>query len=303
MDTKLFVRKQPGGLFSVIDKEFCTGSIFYVSSITGTDGAGYGRNPDAPLATLDYAVGLCTASAGDIIFLMPGHAESIAAATGAVLDIAGVTVIGLGRGSLIPKLSLITAAGATLSITAADCAVRNVHIYSNFSNGVTAGITIGADADGFVLDNIKMTEAANTKEFLVGILIAAGVTDGVIKGLKFSEVPGGSNTSAIQASGAADRLIIDDCYIQADSSAAVVKLDGAASVDVQFINNRVINIDTSAGLGVNFHASTTGMAANNRITNLKDNVAGLAGAAMAYHENYCSNALNKNGILVPGADS
>jgi len=78
MDSKLFSRKQPGGFYVVNDRSIAAGgNVFWVSSTTGTDSAGYGRNPDAPVATLDYAIGLCTASKGDIVYLMPGHAENI----------------------------------------------------------------------------------------------------------------------------------------------------------------------------------------------------------------------------------
>ena len=75
MDTKLFVRNQPGGLFSIYDSGMCPGDVYYVDSThaSASDGAGFGRNPDSPFATLDYAVGQCTASKGDLIVVMPGH--------------------------------------------------------------------------------------------------------------------------------------------------------------------------------------------------------------------------------------
>ena len=99
MDTKLFGRNQPGGLFSIVDREdFPTGTIWWVGSTVATcsDAAGFGQNPDAPFATLAYAVGTACA-AGDTIFLLPGHAEALIAATTLDMDLAGVTVIGLGR--------------------------------------------------------------------------------------------------------------------------------------------------------------------------------------------------------------
>lgn len=302
-DTKLFVNKQKGGLFTVLDKEFATGSIFYVQATDGTDGAGYGQNPDSPVATLDYAIGLCTASKGDIIFLLPGHAENLASATGAVLDVAGVKVIGLGRGSLQPKLSLITAAGATLSITAANCEVHNVWLYSNFTNGVTAGVTLAATADGGLLSELKFTEAANTKEFLLGVSIAALCHDVVIENCHYIGTAGGTTSSIVSAIGASNNLIMENNYLHGDCSAAAVKLDAAASTDLQILNNRVINIDTGAGLGIAMHNSCTGMVTENYVTNLKDNVVGLSGTGVSYHENFGSNAVGASGIILPAVDS
>ena len=158
MDTKLFVRNQPGGFFAVTDREFNpSGSVFWVHAGTGTDGAGYGRNPDAPVATLDYAVGLCTADKGDVIYLMPGHAENIASAAGCVLDVAGVKVVGLGYGTLRPTLTLTTADTSKVSITAANCWFENVLVVSNYLSIATA-ISVGALADGLTLKNVEMPQ-------------------------------------------------------------------------------------------------------------------------------------------------
>lgn len=305
MDTKLFVKKQSGGMFNVIDKELYPGSIFYVgSAVSGaTDGAGYGQNPAVPFATLDYAIGKCTASAFDTIFLLPGHAENIASATGAVMDIAGVSVVGLGRGSLMPKLSLITAAGATLSITAANCAVRNVHIYSNFTTGVTGGITLGASANGAILDSLVFTEAANTKEFLIGIKIAANCDDLIIENCRHNGTAGGTTSSVIAAAGGTDRTIIRDNYIHVDASAAAVKLDGAASSDLQILRNYTLNLDTGAGLAIACHNSCTGVADGNMAINLKNAVTGITGTGLSYGRNYYSNALDKSCRIDPAEDA
>jgi len=100
--TGLYVRKQPGGVFDITDIQNHPGNVFFVHSGTGTDGAGYGQNPDAPTATLDYAIGLCTASKGDVIYVLPGHAESFAATEGFDADMAGIKIIGLGWGNNRP---------------------------------------------------------------------------------------------------------------------------------------------------------------------------------------------------------
>jgi len=305
MDTKLFVNKQSGGMFSVVDKQHYTGTIFYVdaSNADASDSAGYGANPDIPYATLDYAIGKTTASVGDVIFLMPGHTENIASATGALMDVAGVRVIGLGSGALVPTLSLITAAGATLSITAASCSVENIKLVSNYTGGATAGITLAATAGGCVLDGIVFTETANTKEFLIGITIAADCDDVIIQNCQYNGIAGGTTSSIVSAAGGTDRSIIRDNYFHGDASAAALKFDAAASSDLQILRNIVINIDTAAGLGIACHNSGTGFMVGNQVANLKDTVVGLSGTGMAYCENYASNALGASGIILPAVDS
>lgn len=79
----LFSTYNPSGAFTVVDQSFTTGNIWFVGSATGTNGEGYGKSPAAPFATIDYAVGQATASNGDVIYVMPYHAETVSAAGGA----------------------------------------------------------------------------------------------------------------------------------------------------------------------------------------------------------------------------
>ena len=53
------------------------------------------------MTTLDAAVALCAANNGDTIFVAPGHAENLAAANAVDLDIAGITVEGIGNGHVV----------------------------------------------------------------------------------------------------------------------------------------------------------------------------------------------------------
>lgn len=280
-----------------------TGSVFYVDSNTGSDGNS-GQTPERPCATIDYVISYkCTANKGDMILVMPGHAETVSSATGLVMDVAGVQVIGMGQGSLMPKITLDTAAAATISITAANCTFANMHLHSDYTGGLTAGITLGASADGCILDGIYFTEAANTKEYLLGISITADCDDVTIRNCRYIGIDGGSTTSFVSAAGGTDRLVFKDNFFRGDASAAAIKLDNAASSDILIENNRIINIDTGAGLGIATHNSSTGMMAHNLVLNLKDTVAPVSGTGMGYFENYGSNAANASGIIWPAVDS
>jgi hypothetical protein len=59
--TALFSRKQSGGMYDISNLEKHPGDVFFVHSVTGSDAAGYGFNPDSPVATVDYAINMCTA--------------------------------------------------------------------------------------------------------------------------------------------------------------------------------------------------------------------------------------------------
>ena len=92
------------------------GNIFWVDS-----GSGSNTNDGThvrPYATLDYAVGKCTANNGDLILAKAGHTETVTAAGGLDLDVAGITIIGLGNGSDRPTVNFTTAVTADMDVDA-----------------------------------------------------------------------------------------------------------------------------------------------------------------------------------------
>lgn len=105
-----------------------TGNVFFVNSATGANTADVGKSASTPFATLDYAIGRCTASHGDVIIVMPGHAETISA-TQIYLDVAGITIIGLGNGDNRPSFTLSAAAAPLISISAHDQKISNLRFY------------------------------------------------------------------------------------------------------------------------------------------------------------------------------
>lgn len=87
-----------------------------------------------PFSTIDYAVGKCTASRGDIIMVMPGHVETVTAAAGLDVDVAGIAIVGLGHGALRAKINFTTATTADMDIDAANVTLVNLL----FTGGIDA---------------------------------------------------------------------------------------------------------------------------------------------------------------------
>ena len=256
------------------------GDIYYVDAGSGSDANYYGKKPSKPYATIDYAIGKCTASQGDVIFVLPGHTEEIVAATGLVADVAGVSIIGLGVGNDRPTLTLSTLAAATISITAASVVFQNFILVSEFTNGITAGITVGAAAHGVQLLDLEFRETLVTQEWLIGISVAAGCDYGIINGLRYFGIPAGGTTSPIYFAGASDWWTIKNFLIYADASGALIDALTAASVWMTIGNGVGHNLDTGAGLTVSVKSDTTGFMHDLRLTGLKEGVA-PAGAAMS----------------------
>ena len=102
-----------------------SGNCYYVSSASGSD-LNSGENWDEALATIDAAIGKCTANNGDRIYVAPGHVEDIVAAGGITCDIAGVEIFGVGIGNDRPKLTFKTDTAASLLVTAASVKIVNI---------------------------------------------------------------------------------------------------------------------------------------------------------------------------------
>ncbi len=130
-----------------------------------------------PFATLDYAVNTaCTPGRGDIVFVLPNHAETISSATATLLRASGVAVIGLGGGSNRPTFTLDTATTATIPVAGANMSIQNCLFLANF---LSIASTFTANIASFtgVLAAGQLTTSAVTGSIYVGaMLLGTGVT-------------------------------------------------------------------------------------------------------------------------------
>jgi len=113
---------------------FTTGSVYFVNSghsRAADASTNTGDDPDSPFATIDYAIGRCTASKGDVIIVAAGHTETITTAAAIAVDVAGITIIGLGNGTNKPTITFGTNTTATISITADNCRISNLRLVCN----------------------------------------------------------------------------------------------------------------------------------------------------------------------------
>lgn len=143
----LFSRKQPGGVFTIVDIQDHAGDVWFVDSghASATNAVSAGRNPDVPFATLDYAIGQCTASNGDVIYVMPGHTESITTAAGIAADVAGISIIGLGNGNNRPVITIASTDNAgTMTVSASNVKISNLVLVCN-DDGLTNALVVTGD--------------------------------------------------------------------------------------------------------------------------------------------------------------
>lgn len=281
--TELFVRQQPGGMFAVVNESITTGNIFFVDSGSGTDGAGYGRNPDAPTATIDYAVGLCTANNGDIIYVMPGHAETVSAAGDLDLDVAGISIIGIGNGADQPTVTLDTANTADIDVDAASITVENIHFRANFADIVAA---IDVNATDFTLRRCRFTEVATNMNALIWVQDAAATGSSRITiDSCYCIATDAANTHFVNFAGTGDGHIVKDNILIGDWG--TMSIGGAGVVtNATILNNVISNAASTSDSCINFAATATGICMGNMAAGGAAQANGITATAMAIAQNY-----------------
>lgn len=236
-----------------------TGSVFFVHSGTGSDATANGKDPSAPFATWDYAIGRCAATNGDTIFIMEGHAETVTAAI--TMDVAGVTVIGLGRGRARPA---ITPSGAidTVDVTAANCHIENVRLIGQAADS-TASMNIAGDDCTVV--NCIIEQGATP---LVGVTIA-GADRFQFLGCLFLGTAAGPDVGIDIETGDSEDWVVQDCtfnYVQSVGCdlagiRASFKQSGGLVKNNNFIAMNVTAIDINSSV----NALSDGLIVDNRI--------------------------------------
>jgi hypothetical protein len=260
--TELFSRYTPGGVFTIFDISRHPASIFFVHSGTGTDADGHGESPDSPFATIDYAVGKCTANAGDVIYAMPGHNEVLAAAADLDLDVIGITVIFLGEGDDKAKVTFGTDAGADMDVDAANVTLINPKFVAAV-DALTGPIDVNA-AD-FKIINGEYHDATdiNTIDCIVAV---ADATRMKIHGWKFYKANEGGTQkqSNIQLNGVDDAELFD-IDIRGDFATGNIENLTDEVLNIRMKNIYLDNLNATPKPGIVLDADADGLAENVKI--------------------------------------
>lgn len=198
--------------------------FLFVSSVTGADG-----NPgtyELPLATINRAMDLVVANRNWVIVCLPAHAETITAAGGITMDVAGVTLIGLGVGNDRPRLTFGTATTASFLVSAANCKVSNIVGLAAIDN---LSQPFDIRAAGFTF-YIEWQDASTAVEAIRAMLTTAAA-DNLTGTLIYRGFTGGNATvNAIRLVGCNDARLYVDYY--GILTTAVVEFHTTACVNV-----------------------------------------------------------------------
>lgn len=282
----LFMQRQPGGVFNYQSVAEYPNDVWFVDSTNAaaSDAAGYGHNPDAPFATLDYILSL--AVSGDTIICLPGHAEVVAAAAGLVFDVAGITVRGVGEGALMPTITL-TAEAADVDIDAHDITIIHMEFVAGEAD-ITAAIDVNACR--FTLRDCRFVGDNAGENALIWVQdAAAGGSDRItIEDCYVNDVDA-SNTHFINFSGAGTGHIIRNNVLHGDFG--TMAIGGAGEVTrVTITDNLIFNAAATNDSCINLAAATTGIVARNL-------AAGAAAVANGFVATGCLKAENYYQVL------
>jgi hypothetical protein len=250
-----------------------TGSIFYVDSgvLSEGDGSSWTNARD----TLDEAIGLCTANRGDFIMVAQGHAENLSAADAVDADVAGITIIGVGNGSLQPTFTYTAAAGEFV-IGADNVAVTNLRFVVS-TDTVTVAVDVESGVDYAVIDSCVFKADAATDEAVDYIILATTNVGCVIQNCTF-DAKTGSADSAIKLDNVTDQTVIRNNLIQGDYAVACIEGDSALSTELLIQGNLLVNGSSDSIIAqpaIDLLTGTTGYVVDNYLV---CNVATVAAA-------------------------
>lgn len=252
-----------------------TGQVYFVHSGIGAAGND-GLTPDTPLATIASALEKCAASQGDLVLVMPGHAETLT--TPITCSRAGVTIFGLGEGTARPELT-VGAAIDGINITADNVTIENLH-FNLATAAATANINVAAaqaklrrlhmDCGTYDIDAITVTAAGElltVEECTVRV-----VADGPDSFIKFEDV--------------VDRPVVRNCIIIGSDGTHPYD-DGVFDFDSVAVTNPFIydNLFNGGGVATVVIANGGAVDADNigggaaNLTAVTDALYGIAGIA------------------------
>lgn len=278
------------------------GNVFWVKSTGGADvnDGVRGRSKDAPFATIDYAVGICTANNGDVIYVLPTHAETVATAGGIDLDVAGISVIGLGQGADRPTITM-SAVASTITFDAASIRFQNFLIKVEHDTTIVLDVN-SADC---VIDGIEIRSrtAATAREFVTAIDVT-GAANGcdrtkILNCHIYSPTAGASR--GIELGEVADRVEIRNCTIWGDyGDAAIHNITGKVLTNL-LIADCILENSQTGDHALELVSACTGILARNLYkSDMAQGTAADTGSCFSF-ECYHDDVIDASAILSPAA--
>jgi hypothetical protein len=240
-----------------------TGNIFYVDS--GATGNATGLTWKDAVVTINAAVALCTENAGDVILVAQGHNEAVIAADGIDFDVAGITVLGCGDGTLMPTIDFDNADGEVV-IGAANVTIINLRFNASVTD-ITHCIDVENAGDYAKIIHCYFPdgEAPGTDEFVDTIQVGTTATDVTISYCYYFSTGTGSNNFVDLSAATIVNPTVTHNIIYGAFAEAGIWAGAAVPTNCNISYNTVTNT-TSSQFGIEFAGAATGVCAYNVVS-------------------------------------
>lgn len=239
--------------------------VAYVHSSGVSDGMPQGI-AERLYTTINSALALCRASKGDIVVVLPGHAENVSAADSWSNLVAGTRIVGLGTGNLRPTFTW-TAAASTVLFNVANVSLTGciLNLCSTGNAGVTVAAPITISAAGCTIANCDIFFGGDADDIVtIGITTTAAADDLCLANLMCYGATTAECTTFLRLVGT-DRLRMLGCVIDgATSSTTVGVLQMLTTAPTQvyidgctFVNRKAASAHAATGM-----AAATGVVKN-----------------------------------------
>jgi hypothetical protein len=211
----------------------------------------------------------------------PGHTETVSAASGIAVDVAGIAIVGMGSGSNRPTINF-TATASTLTMSAANCTLYNL-LFTGGIDAIVSYLVVSAadcaivsceyrDVTGQCTDGILTTAAANRlliKDFRHDGDTAAGTNAGIA-------IVGG------------DRIQIEGLRMDGNFAVGGIDIRTTATTDLE-VRDAVFRTRNSVDIFlIDTITGSTGMIGPGLYLRLQDNAANITeaitGATFVYFQ-------------------
>ena len=260
------------------------GSVFHVDSgHNNANATNSGADPRFPLSTIDAAVAKCTANNGDIILVSEGHTETISAAGGVDLDVAGIRVIGLGHGSDRPTITLDTAATTDVDVDAANVYIENLVFSANYAD---INHCIDVNATDFTMAGCHFQATATNMNFKICVQDAAANASDRLRVLRCTSLLlDAADTHFINFAGTPDGAEVSGCELFGNWG--TMAIGGAGVVTrCKVLDNVIYNAASDSDSCINFASTATGICMRNLCGGAAAQANGITATAFAVAENY-----------------
>lgn len=210
--------------------EITTGNYWFVSSVLGSNG-NPGNDASLPFAGLQTAIN--ASASGDVIVLLPNHAETVSAAAGiTTTGKPGLSIVGQGEGASRPTFTFSTSTAATFAIASASVSISNIVGICNIDQIVSPFVISAADCTfGLPGAPVEWHDGASNKEALRAVLTTAAADRLNMNIVYIGFTTGSHGVNAVRLVGADSANIVIDYY--GICTTAVVEFFTTACTNVQ----------------------------------------------------------------------